>query len=137
MFGKNKSIMGGSDPSKMETLIGPTSVFQGTIASKGTIRVDGKIEGGITEAAHVIIGEDGEVHGDVNAQTVVVGGSVVGNISAPASLEILSGAKIHGDIKTAALQISEGATFEGNCTMIKEKGVIEMEVNKAAAGGRR
>ncbi len=137
MFGKSKTIMGSGDPTKMETLIGPNSIFQGTIASKGTIRVDGKIEGGITEAAHVIVGEDGEVHGDVSARSVVIGGKVIGNINAPASLEILSNAKIHGDIKTAGLTIAEGATFEGNCTMLKDKGVIEMEVNKAAAGGRR
>ena len=128
MFGKNGTQNG---TSHMETVIGTDTVIQGTVASKGSIRVDGKVEGGITEADSVVIGETGDVQGDVSGRAVVIGGKVIGNISA-SSIEILSDASIHGDIKTAALAISEGANFEGNCTMTKEKTqVIEMDVKGA------
>ncbi|OGR86207.1 MAG: hypothetical protein A3A86_00725 [Elusimicrobia bacterium RIFCSPLOWO2_01_FULL_60_11] len=127
MFGKSGN--GGS--SHMETVIGTETIIQGTLASKGSIRVDGKVEGGITEADSVVIGESGDVQGDVSAKSVVIGGKVIGNISA-SSIEILSAAAIHGDIKTAALAISEGANFEGNCTMIKEKQIIEMDVKNGS-----
>ena len=130
MFGKSNSQKGSSH---METVIGTDTVIQGTVSSKGSLRVDGKIEGGITEADSVVIGETGDVQGDVAARAVVVGGKVIGNITA-SSIEILTEASIHGDIKTAALAISEGANFEGNCTMTKEKQqVIEMDVKGAAA----
>ena len=116
----------------METVIGTDTIIQGTVASKGSIRVDGKIEGGITEADSVVIGGTGDIQGDVAARTVVIGGKVTGNISA-SNIEILSDAAIHGDIKTAALAISEGADFEGNCTMTKEKAqVIQMDVKGSA-----
>lgn len=116
----------------METVIGTDTVIQGTIASKGSIRVDGKVEGGITEADSVVIGGTGDVQGDVFARSVVIGGKVIGNITA-SSIEILTEAAIHGDIKTGALAISDGANFEGNCTMTKEKQhVIEMDVKGAA-----
>ena len=129
MFGKNGSQGNGS--SHMETIIGTETVIQGTISSKGSIRVDGKIEGGITEADSIVVGETGDVQGDVSGRAVVIGGKVIGNISA-ASIEILSAASIHGDIKTGALAISEGANFEGNCIMTKEKQqVIEMDVKGA------
>ena len=129
MFGKNNSTNGAS---RMETVIGADTVIQGTVSSKGSIRVDGKIEGGITEADSVVIGETGDVQGDVTARVVVIGGKVIGNISA-ANIEILTQAAIHGDIKTAALAISDGASFEGNCTMTKEKQqVIQMDVKNGA-----
>ena len=130
MFGKNSQ---GKDTGSaaMETVIGAETVLQGTISSKGSLRIDGKVEGGITDANSVVIGESGEVNGDINARSVVVGGKVVGNI-ASTSIEILSDSQITGDIKTATLAIAEGASFEGNCTMIREKQVIEMDMSARA-----
>src|SRR3989338_427932 len=128
MFGKTNGQGGGSN---METVIGTDTIIQGTVSSKGSIRVDGKVEGGITDADSVVIGESGDVQGDVNAKSVVIGGKVIGNINA-SNIEILAAAAIHGDIKTAALAISEGANFEGNCTMIKEKQIIEMDVKNSS-----
>lgn len=112
----------------METVIGTETLIQGTLSSKGSMRIDGKVEGGISDADNVVIGENGEVQGDITSRTVVIGGKVTGNVIAN-SIEILTDAQIRGDIKTAALAISEGATFEGNCTMTKDKQVIEMDVS--------
>ncbi len=128
MFGKNSGQNGSSH---METVIGSETVVQGTISTKGSLRVDGKVEGGITEADSIVVGESGDIQGDVSARAVVVGGKVIGNITA-SSIEILSAASIHGDIKTGALAISEGANFEGNCVMIKEKQIIQMDVKNSA-----
>ncbi len=134
MFGsKNKPAHALINFSEIETVIGMDTVVHGTLSSKGAMRVDGKLEGGVSDAGSVVIGDHGEVQGDITAGIVVVGGKVVGNIFASVSIEILQSAQIHGDIKTAALTIAEGATFEGNCTMTKEKQVIEMDV----AGKRR
>ena len=134
MFGsKNNSVKTPMNSSEIETVIGLETVIHGTLSSKGAMRVDGKLEGGVADAASVVIGDHGEVQGDITAGIVVVAGKVVGNIFASVSIEILQSAQIHGDIKTAALTIAEGATFEGNCTMTKEKQVIEMDV----AGKRR
>ncbi|OGR84100.1 MAG: hypothetical protein A2636_06495 [Elusimicrobia bacterium RIFCSPHIGHO2_01_FULL_64_10] len=129
MFGKGgSSKTGGSD---LQTVVGADTVIQGTISSKGSMRIDGKVEGGITDADAVVIGEHGEVHGDIAARSVVVGGRVTGNVSA-SSIEVLTDAQMHGDLKTAALAIAEGATFEGNCIMTKEKQVIEMDLASRA-----
>jgi cytoskeletal protein CcmA (bactofilin family) len=113
----------------LETVIGPESVFQGTVRSKSSIRVDGKLEGGIAEANGIIIGEKGQVQGDINGRVVVVGGKITGNITATHSLEIMPKAQVYGDIHCALLTIGEGATFEGNCVMSTEKDkVIEMDI---------
>ncbi len=129
MFGKIKET-----DSKMETVLGPETHFQGTIRSKGYIRVDGKVEGGIS-AEGVIVGETGQVQGDITAKNIVIGGKVTGNIIAAAVLELQLHSQVFGDIRTAQLSIAEGAVFEGNCVMTTEKAkVIEMDevMNKSS-----
>ncbi len=115
--------------SHLESVIGVESSFQGTLRSKGSIRIDGKVEGGIS-AEGVILGERGEVQGDISARTVVVGGKVTGNIHATESLELLTKCQVFGDLHAPQLLIAEGAIFEGSCLMASEKAkVIEVNVN--------
>jgi cytoskeletal protein CcmA (bactofilin family) len=124
MFWKKESSV-----EKLETIIGQETFFQGTIKTKGSIRIDGKIEGGILEASSVIIGVTGQVQGDINAKSVIVGGKVTGNITTTHNLEIQSKAQVYGDIHTAVLSISEGAIFEGHCVMASEQNkIIEMNL---------
>ena len=115
--------------SHLETVIGAESYFQGTLRSKGSVRIDGKIEGGIS-AEGVILGERGEVQGDISARTVVIGGKVTGNVHATESLELLAKSQVFGDLHAPQLLIAEGAIFEGSCLMASEKTkVIEVNVN--------
>jgi cytoskeletal protein CcmA (bactofilin family) len=118
-----------TDANKVETIIGLETHFHGTVSTKGMLRVDGKIDGGISEASEVIIGTDGQIKGDISAVNIVVGGKITGNINATNQIELLPTAQIYGDIRTPQLQISEGAVFEGNCVMTTERErVIEVEV---------
>src|ERR1051325_3401055 len=127
MFGNNSSHE--KADTHLETVIGAESYFQGSLRSKGSIRIDGKIEGGVS-AEGVILGERGEVQGDISARTVVVGGKVTGNIHATESLELLSKSQVFGDLHAPQLLIAEGAIFEGSCLMASEKAkVIEVNVN--------
>jgi len=111
----------------LETVIGAESYFQGNFRSKGSVRIDGKIEGGIS-AEGVILGERGEIQGDISARTVVVGGKVTGNIHATESLELLTKSQVFGDLHAPQLLIAEGAIFEGSCLMASEKTKV-IEVN--------
>lgn len=122
MFGK-KDI----DATHMETILGPESRFQGNIRSKGFVRIDGSVEGGVS-AEGVILGEKGHITGDVLAKVVFISGKVTGNVTAAHSLELQPKGQIRGDIKTAQLSIADGALFEGSCLMTAEKiGVVEVE----------
>lgn len=125
MFGKKEEV---GKVGKVDTLIGQGAEIKGTISTKGTLRIDGNIDGGVTNAEAVIVGEDGKVKGDINAQTVVIGGRITGNIIASASIEMLPQSQVKGDISAPQLYIAEGAIFEGNCVMSKnQEKVIESE----------
>jgi cytoskeletal protein CcmA (bactofilin family) len=108
------------DSAKMETIIGPESAFQGNLKSKGYVRVDGRVEGGVS-AEGVIVGEGGHVQGDITARSVVVAGKVTGNVIAAAGLELQAKGQILGDLRAAQVSIAEGAVFEGNCIMATDK----------------
>ncbi|HIC91011.1 MAG TPA: polymer-forming cytoskeletal family protein [Syntrophaceae bacterium] len=106
---------------KIETILGPETKFEGVISSKGIIRIDGFLDGGIADAEEVIVGETGTIKGDIEAKTIVVAGKVIGNITALDSIEMLPTCQVNGDIKTAHVSIHKGVIFEGNCHMTREK----------------
>ncbi len=111
---------------KLESLIGSDSRFRGEIETKGTLRVDGTVEGNVT-ADWVVVGEKSRVQGDISARGIVVGGRVEGNLRAKEIVEIKSKGQIFGEIVTSKLSIAEGAVFEGRSSMQKEESnVIEL-----------
>ena len=111
---------------KLESLIGGNSSFKGDIDTKGTLRVDGTVEGNIN-ADWVVIGETAYVKGDINARGIIVGGRVEGNLRAKEIVELKNKGTVHGELFTNKLTISEGAIFEGRSSMHKEDSkVIEL-----------
>ncbi len=88
-------------------------------------RVDGKYQGEIISGDILVIGESGEINGQVNVNTLIVHGKVKGKVTATKRIEIHPPGGILGDIQTSVLVISEGATFEGTCQM--GKGEIRLE----------
>lgn len=107
------------DSSKIDTIIGPNSLIKGDLHSKGTLRVDGTIEGKVSSDSTIILGEKGVAKATLTAKQVVIGGTVHGNIVAHDRLEILSTGRVHGDVQTASarLLVAEGVIFEGRVAM--------------------
>src|SRR3712207_9041273 len=71
---------------------------RGDLATEGTIRIDGRLEGNITRSDIVVIGAKASVLGSILAREVVVGGTVEGNITAESRVELDSAAIVIGDI---------------------------------------
>src|SRR4030042_2252974 len=112
---------------KLESLIGANSNFKGDINTKGTLRVDGTMEGNVN-ADWVILGEKACMKGDVTARGIIVGGRVDGNLRAKEIVEIKSKGQVSGDISTNKLTIIEGGMFDGKSAMQKsESKVVEFQ----------
>ena len=113
---------------KLESLIGMNSSFRGTIETKGTLRIDGTLEGN-AGADWIILGEKASVQGDLVARAIIVGGSVAGNIRAKEIVEIKSKGRVTGDISSSKLTIVEGGLFDGRSSMSKEESkIVEFQV---------
>jgi cytoskeletal protein CcmA (bactofilin family) len=83
------------------------------IISRGTLQVDGEVEGDVG-GAEIIIGEEGKVTGTVAAERVIVRGRISGVIRAM-TVALQSSARVEGDIHHMSLVIEEGAEFDGRC----------------------
>ena len=108
MFGKGSR--------KLETMIGDGTRVVGQLSVKGTIRIDGTMEGDL-HADWVVVGETGKIVGNTHTRGMVVGGSVEGNIEAAESVELTGKASMTGEIHAPKLAIAEGARFEGRSRM--------------------
>ena len=108
-----------AEPSKVETIIGPGATIKGEIHTRGTVRVDGNVEGKVNADGSVIVGEKGVVNAEVTAGLVVIGGTVHGKVNGREKVEILSTGRLHGDVSTkpSKFVVAEGVIFEGRCTM--------------------
>lgn len=117
---------------RIDTVIGEKTVFEGTILSTGTTRIDGVLKGEIKSDGTLIVGETGQIHGKVTTKHVLIAGVIYGNIFVSEKTEITKTGTIKGDIVTKSLIIQEGASFKGNCTMeVKNKADEEREITDA------
>ena len=116
--------MFGSKHPKLDVVIGPESQFRGEMTAKGTVKIDGTLEGNIV-ADCLILGETGSIVGDLQVSVLVAGGKIRGNVRAADHVEIQAKGEIYGDIHTPRLSVAEGAVFEGRSTMQRSRAEIE------------
>lgn len=93
------------------SIIGTNCSLAGDITSDSEVHVDGKVVGDV-RCVTLVIGEEGGVTGEINAETVRVLGSVAGQITAKA-VELAKTARIVGDITHDTLAVEAGAYVEG------------------------
>jgi len=99
------------------TIIGPGAIFDGDLIAPETIRIDGSLNGNCECEGNLILGKEGVINGNIEAQNVTLAGNVTGDIEAHGKLELFSTARLTGDITAKSLIIDEDAYYEGRCTM--------------------
>jgi cytoskeletal protein CcmA (bactofilin family) len=97
------------------------TVFKGELKFEETLRIDGKFEGAIRSGKSLIIGESADVDAEVEVEELYVSGRLRGNAKVSVRTELGDSAQVQADLTTAILVVEEGATFEGHCSMQKDK----------------
>lgn len=96
-----------------------TIVGQGLrIMSKGTLQVDGKVDGDVV-GKEVVVGNSGVVTGVVQGESVIVRGQVHGTIKA-VRVTLQSTSQVEGDIHQMELTMEHGAQLEGRVRRAKD-----------------
>jgi len=103
--------------SEEATVISRGVKIEGKLSCSGNIRLDGEVQGDISSQGIVIIGENGGVNGQINADSVTIGGKVTGTIRAKDKVVLEAKANLKGDIITKTLLVEAGAIFNGNSKM--------------------
>lgn len=96
------------------------SRFRGELEFETTFRVDGKVEGTIVSQGVLVIGEGGEVDGEIRVGQVFVSGTVRGSVKASRKVQVCASGKAYADLETPSLVIEDGAIFEGRCAMTRQ-----------------
>lgn len=134
MLGKSKNEAYTDDArTKVGTVIGTGSIFDGDLSSPEAVRIDGIINGNCSCEKKLILSAEGQVKGNITAQSVIISGKVDGDIVVSGKLELLATGKIAGNITAAAIVIDEGAAFDGRCTMTSSVG--NAPVNNSSSDG--
>jgi len=93
--------------------------INGDLETDGDVQVEGQISGNIS-CAHLTIGSNGTVNGDIKAQEVVIRGKVKGAIRANRVI-LQQGSHVGGDISYDRMVMEEGAAFNGMCSNGKDE----------------
>lgn len=93
--------------------------FEGKLVFHGTVRINGMFKGQIYTPDTIVIGEDAQVHADVEAGVAIVSGELIGNLKAKYRVELHKPAVFRGEIMTPSLSVDEGVLFEGSTKMVQ------------------
>jgi len=86
--------------------------IRGDLASAGLVEVDGNVQGDVV-AETLVIGPTGTIAGQVRARTVTVSGRLDGSITG-GSVTLRAESTVRADVVYEVLTIQSGANVEGN-----------------------
>ncbi len=114
-------------------LIANGTTFKGDIQTDSDLRIDGVLNGTIQSKGKVIVGETGQMEGEIQCKNADISGKVNANIKIAESLTLKSSAKVNGEVLTKKLSIEEGAIFTANCRMDDSVSSQKKSANEAKA----
>lgn len=97
------------------------SHFEGELRFEQSFRVDGKVTGTVRSDGDLVVGEKGEIDGDVRVGRLFVSGLVRGQVHVSKRLSIHPRGRVEGEVRSPALVVEEGGVLEGQCAMGDER----------------
>ena len=116
MFRKNNKQPLEINQQEISTIIGEGYIFTGEVQGSSVIRIEGKVIGNVNVDGGVVLGEKGNIKGDIITKSVIIYGTVNGNVKTT-QLEIKKTGYVNGDITTDRLEIELGAQYNGKLNM--------------------
>lgn len=104
------------------SVLGPTLRFKGELAADEDLVIHGQVEGSVGPAPRVTIGPEANVKATVTAEVIVIEGKVEGDVKAQVSVAVRQKANVRGNIEAPAINIAEGACFNGSVKMDTSRG---------------
>jgi len=97
--------------------LGKSALVTGSIEAT-SCKIDGLVEGRVSCAEELDLGETGRLNADSQAgKRVVLAGHVTGNVTTGGVAILGRGANLSGNIRARAIVMDDGAVFNGECTM--------------------
>jgi cytoskeletal protein CcmA (bactofilin family) len=113
-----------------QSVIGEDLTIEGssiTIRCRGALSINGNIEAEL-HSQELVVGRSGTVAGTIAANNVEVWGCVSGTIMG-ARVVLHPSAQVEGDIHAKALQVQDGASFEGRSRRVTDLSTIAPQLD--------
>lgn len=109
----------GDAASDLNGFVDRGSQIEGELRFENTFRVDGRVSGSVSSEGDLVVGEGGEVDGEIRVGRLFVSGTVKGSVEALRRVQISPGGRVFADLDTPSLAIEDGAIFQGACSMTR------------------
>jgi cytoskeletal protein CcmA (bactofilin family) len=111
MFNKNEQRPAVRSGSGTLSFLGAEVTITGNIGGQGNLHIDGRVDGDVN-CASLIVGNSGQVNGNITADDAKVAGTVTGTVAAKV-LTIEASARITGDLSYDSVSVETGAQVDG------------------------
>jgi cytoskeletal protein CcmA (bactofilin family) len=111
MFNKNEQRPAMRSGSGTLSFLGAEVTITGNIGGQGNLHIDGRVDGDVN-CASLIVGNSGQVNGNITADDAKVAGTVTGTVAAKV-LTIEASARITGDLSYDSVSVETGAQVDG------------------------
>ena len=106
--------------SAVESRISKGTKVSGKLFFKGPARIEGETDGEIT-ADDLTIANGAVVTGRITAARITVAGTLSGELVARERVEFRETARVRCSVQTPVLALAEGAQFDGDCKMPRDR----------------
>lgn len=103
-------------PDRLNRIVEGTRLI-GEFICDSNVRIDGEVQGNVSCAGKVVLGENGIIKGNLSCHEADVEGKIEGDLTIENLLCLREKSKIVGNISTSKIEINQGAVFLGNCSM--------------------
>ena len=104
-----------SNPLGTTCVIASGTRIEGKFTSSEDIRLDGVIVGEVSCGKRMVMGQSGQVEGNVQTVDSAVSGKVKGEIRVSGTLHLHETANIDGSIVASKMIVDSGASYSGDC----------------------
>ena len=129
MFNKNEQATRRSGGGTL-SFLGAEVTVTGNIGGQGNLHIDGRVDGDVT-CASLIVGNSGQVNGNISADDAKIAGSINGTVAAKV-LTIEASARINGDLSYDSVSVETGAQVEGRVKRLtrEDQGGLKLIANE-------
>ena len=103
----------------------------GEVQFAGTLRVDGRVEGKVSnypgKQGTLVVSRGAYINGPVETSNVICDGTIHGNVRVDGRLEVRTHGLIKGDMFYDKLSTAEGAELIGKCHQRQQGGGVRLE----------
>ncbi len=99
-------------------ILGPRDTLEGKLSVEGDLKLQGRVAGEVKASGDIQVDAGANVDASLDGRNVSVRGQVNGTVNARKKLVLAGSGRLNGDVRVSRLTVEDGATLNGNVSMV-------------------